>query len=92
MYDAFIAVLTVAYAAGGVVTFIGFIPTMVDLWHKKCSANLATYGIWTVTTLLAFLYGLFVLHNLVFNLVVGLQLLASLAVLILRLRIPSSYC
>ncbi|MCX6823100.1 MAG: hypothetical protein NTX91_03870 [candidate division SR1 bacterium] len=83
----FILVLTFVYSIGGIVTFFGFIPTMKDLRHKKPSANSMTYWIWTLTTFFTSLYGIFVLQNTIFIIVINLQLLACLIVLILRLRL-----
>lgn len=87
MKDQFIYLLTFAYWIWWIVTFIGFIPTMVDLWNKKPSANIMTYVVWTTTTLITSLYWIFILQNLVFNIVINLQLLACFVILILRLRL-----
>ena len=87
MKEYFLYALTFIYGIGGLVTFAGFFPTIKDLWHKKPSANASTYIIWTTTTFIASLYGFFILQNLIFNLVVNLQLAACLTVLILRLRL-----
>ncbi|PCI24227.1 hypothetical protein COB57_05240 [Candidatus Peregrinibacteria bacterium] len=83
----FLKILTFLYSIGGIVTFFGFIPTMIDLWKKKPSANIITYVVWTITTLITSLYGFFVLDNLVFNIVINLQLLACSLVLLLRVRL-----
>ena len=83
----FIDILTIAYGMGGVVCFIGYIPTMHDLWLQKPSANVSTYLIWTTTTMLTSLYGFFVLNNIVFDIVVNLQLLACLIVLVMRIKL-----
>lgn len=83
-----LTVLTILYGVGGIVTFLGFIPTIRDLRNKKPSANVGTYWIWTTTTLITSLYGFFILDNLVFNIVINLQLLACVIVLFLRLRLP----
>lgn len=85
--EMFLTVLTVLYSIGGIVTFVGFVPTMVDLWYKKPSANTYTYVLWTTTTLVTSLYGFFVLNNFVFNIVINLQLAACLIILILRIRL-----
>ena len=82
-----IEILTFLYGIGGIITFCGFIPTMIDLWNKKPSANISTYLIWTSTTLVTSIYGFFVLQDLVFNIVINLQLMACFGVLVLRLRI-----
>jgi len=87
MKDTFLYVLTFLYGIGGLVTFAGFFPTIKDLWHKKPSANASTYAIWATTTFFASLYGFFILQNLVFNIVINLQLAACFIVLVLRLRL-----
>lgn len=83
----FILTITFLYSIGGLVTFAGFFPTMRDLWKRKPSANVHTYIIWSLTTFLTALYAIFVVKDLVFSLVISLQLAACLIVLILRLRL-----
>jgi len=87
MKEYFLYALTFLYGIGGIITFIGFFPTIKDLWNKHPSANTSTYVIWTTTTFFTSLYGFFILQNFVFNIVINLQLVACLIVLILRLRI-----
>lgn len=87
MKQFFIPVITFLYSIGGIITFLGFVPTMKDLWQKKPSANITTYVTWTTTTIVTSLYGLFILKNLVFNIVINLQVAACLIVLILSLRL-----
>ncbi len=87
MEQYFIYTLTFLYSIGGLVTFAGFFPTMKDLWKGKPSANVYTYTIWTSTTFITSLYAIFVVKDLVFSLVINLQLAACLTVLILRLRL-----
>jgi len=88
MQQTFLNIVTVLYGAGGVVTFAGFLPTISDLWKKKPSANVVTYLTWSTTTLLTLLYALFVVRDLVFSIVISLQLLACVIILALRLRLP----
>ena len=76
-----------AYAIGGVVTLLGYIPTVRDLYQGKPSANATTYLIWLITTFIATLYGVFVLKDTMYLLVVGLQLIACLIIMIMRLRL-----
>jgi hypothetical protein len=83
-----LTILTILYGIGGIATFIGFMPTIRDLWNKKPSANATTYWIWTTTTLITSLYGFFILDNLVFNLVINFQLFACVIILYMRLRLP----
>jgi len=87
MESNFILIITFLYSIGGIATFLGFVPTMIDLWNKKPSANVNTYIIWGITTLFTSLYGFFVLQNLIFNIVINLQLFACIVVLILRIRL-----
>ena len=87
MNDNFIYIITFLYGIGGIATFFGFIPTMIDLWKNKPSANITTYIVWTLTTFATSLYGFFVLKNFVFNIVINLQLLACLIILTLSIRL-----
>jgi len=87
MNETFIYVLTAIYGICGVVTFAGFIPTMVDLWRKRPSANVFTYIVWTTTMFFTTLYAIFVDKDLVFISVAGAQLLACFVVLVLRIRL-----
>jgi hypothetical protein len=87
MEQYFIYILTFLYSIWGVVTFIWFVPTMKDLLNRKPSANITTYIVWTITTFFTSLYGIFILKDLVFIIVINLQLLACLIVLILRIRL-----
>lgn len=87
MPEIFVTIITFLYSIGGIVTFSGFIPTMKDLWNNKPSANVHTYYIWTLTTFFTSLYAIFVVKDLVFSIVINLQLIACLIVLILALRL-----
>lgn len=75
------------YGISGVITFIGFIPTIKDLIKKKPSANLATYLVWTSTTLISSLYAVFIVKDLMFVVVINLQLVACLIISYLRFNI-----
>ena len=87
MSEYLIYILTFLYSVGGIIAFIGYYPTIKDLWHKKASANVSTYLIWTITTTIASLYGLLVLKDLPFILATNLNLLACGTILALRLRL-----
>ena len=64
MTNFFSQLLIIAYASTGIVATIGYFPTIKDLWiHKRKSANIASYIIWTITTGIAFLYSLFILPD-----------------------------
>jgi hypothetical protein len=87
MEQNFIYIITFLYSIGGIITFAGFFPTMADLWNGKPSANIYTYIIWALTTFFTALYAIFVLQDLVFSVVISLQLAACLIVLALSLRL-----
>ena len=87
MNETLIYLLTGLYGLSGIITFIGFFPTMTDLWKNKPSANIPTYIVWTTTMFFTTLYAIFINKDLVFISVASAQLLACLIVLILRLRL-----
>lgn len=87
MSSLFLSVLKMAYGAGGVVTFVGFFPTIRDLWKGKPSANVSTYVVWSITTFLTLLYAMLIVQDLLFSFVIGLQLAACGGVLVLRVRL-----
>lgn len=83
----YIQIFTLLYSIAGIVGFTAFFPTIADLLKGNPSANIKTYLIWSIITVFAFLYGVFVLKNLMFNLVIGSQLVGYMTVLTLRLRL-----
>lgn len=87
MEQHFVTILSFLYGAAGIITFLGFMPTIKDLWKKKPSANATTYIVWASTTFVTFLYAVFIVEDLLFSVVISLQLLACLIILFLRLRI-----
>lgn len=50
MNELLVYAITLLYGFGGLVTFCRFIPTMLDLWKGKPSANAVTYLVWSITT------------------------------------------
>lgn len=88
MVNLFLNFLVFAYAATGVVATIGYFPTIRDLWHhKKMSANLNSYIIWTFTGGITFLYSLFILPNLLFRIVSGLSFACCAIILLLSMQL-----
>ena len=85
--EALIPILTTLYGVGGVINIVGYIPTIRDLMHHKPSANVSTYVMWAFVALAAFLYGLFVLKDLFYNVVIGAQLAIIILVLTLLFKI-----
>lgn len=80
--------ISMAYAATGFVSLIGYWPTIKDLYHhKKPSANISSYILWSATAGIGFLYAIFVLPDLPLRFVYGVNFFACLTVLILSLRL-----
>lgn len=77
-------ILIFAYASVGVIATIGYIPTIKDLWmHKKMSANISSYAIWTLCSGITFSYSLFILSDLLFRIVSGLNFACCAIILLL---------
>ncbi len=90
MSDTFLSILTLLYGGVALITLIAYYPTVHDLYrHKKPSANISTYVLWTVASGIGFLYGIFILPDVLFLVVAGINFFANLLVLFLRLRLPS---
>jgi hypothetical protein len=88
MTNLLLQILIFAYASVGVVATIGYIPTIKDLWHhKKMSANISSYIIWTLTSGITFLYALFILPDMLFRIVSGLNFTCCAIILILSLSL-----
>lgn len=91
MNDTFSQLLTIAYGCVGIIGFVAYWPTIKDLhFHKKPSANISSYVVWTTTTGVTFLYSIFVLSDLVFRAVSALYFFACLVVLFLRLKLKET--
>src|SRR5680860_1610065 len=100
MKDLLIYILVAAYATSGIFGALAYWPTIKDLYcHQKPSANINSYKLWTITSGIAFLYSLFVLPDLFFRIVSGMNFSACALVLFLSLihiseptrRTPISY-
>ncbi len=84
MNELLLKVLTFAYASIGIISNIAYWPTIRDLYvYKKPSANLTSYLLWTATSGIAFLYGLFILKDPLFRIVSGLSFSANFLIAIL---------
>ena len=91
MKELFLKILVLAYAGTAIVDTLAYWPTINDLWrHKKASANIQSFTLWTTTTGIAFLYSLFVLPDLLFRIVSGMVFFANLLILILSVRLKRS--
>ena len=80
--------LIIAYASVGIIANVAYWPTIKDLYfHKKPSANITSYLLWTATSGIAFLYSLFILKDSLFRIVSGLSIAANALILILSINL-----
>ena len=79
-------ILIFAYAGVAIISIIGYIPTIKDLFrHKKSSANISSYIIWTITNAITCLYSLFILPDLLFQIVSALSFVSCAVILFLSI-------
>ncbi len=65
--------LVLAYASVAVVSTLAYWPTIRDLYHhKKQSANVKSYFLWTICSAVGFLYSIFILDDLLVRITAGL--------------------
>jgi len=86
MQELIIKLLAVAYGGVGIVNLIAYWPTIKDLFNKKPSANIPSYFLWTVTSGITLFYSLFVLNDLLFRLVSGVNFVCCALILFLCIR------
>lgn len=87
MKELLLQILTFLYLGGGIIAAIGYMPTIIDLYHKKPSANVNSYILWAGTAVVTFLYCLFVLPDLYFRIVSTISFTACSTVLILAINL-----
>ena len=79
-----LGIIIVAYAVSGIVSTIAYVPTIVDLWHRKrMSANISSYVLWTLCGAVTLLYAVFVLPDTLFIIVSALGFASCAIILIL---------
>jgi len=83
-----INLISLAYASVGIINILAYWPTIRDLHHhRRKSANMSSYMIWTATSFVTLLYSLFILPDFLFRAVSLLSFIACAVVLILCLRL-----
>ncbi len=85
--NAILVIISFLYASTGVVATIGYLPTIKDLIKGKLSANVSSYIIWTTCAFITFVYSLFVISDLLLEIVTGLNFLSCLIIWILAWRL-----
>lgn len=90
MKEILLKILIVAYGATAIIDIIAYWPTIKDLWiHKKPSANIQSFALWTLATGVSFLYGIFVIQDLLFIIVSGMIFLSNFLILVLSIRLKA---
>lgn len=85
--ETIITIITYLYAITGIISIIGYLPTIRDLTKNVASANLNSYVIWTFCTAIAFLYALLVISDLLLEIMIGLNLVCCIAITMLALKV-----
>jgi hypothetical protein len=92
MKELLLQILIVSYASVGIISTIAYWPTIRDLYHhKKLSANITSYLLWTMTSGVAFLYSLFILDDVFVRIVSGLGFGCCALVLFLSINLKYRY-
>lgn len=87
MQETLLQILSIAYAATGVVAITGYYSTIKDLYYKIPSANIMSYIFWASGWLIAVIYGIFILPDFLFITVSSIHLLSCTSIIVLRIRI-----
>lgn len=88
MEEIWVTLLKLSYAVVGIVGLVAFLPTIKDLHvHKKPSANITSYFLWTLTSTISFLYSLFILNDVLVRVISAVNLLACVIVLVLSINL-----
>ena len=86
--DLILQILIFAYASVGIISTIGYFPTIKDLYkHKRKSANINSYILWNLASGITFLYALFILSDLLLRIITGLNFACCVLILVLSLRL-----
>lgn len=82
--------LHVAYLLSGLLIAMHYLPQLRRAWRFPAATlaaqSLLTWSVWTLCRAVAFSYGVFVLHDLVFLIVVGADMFGRLAMVAMILR------
>ena len=81
--------LALLYLSTGIISTLGYIPTIKDLLHRIKSANIPSYVIWTLTGLIAYLYAFIIIKDLFLEIVTGLSFALCAIILTLALKLKN---
>ncbi len=80
------SIVSTLYLAAGIIGNVGYIPTIRDLWRLKPAANLYSYTVWSLTSLLVFVYAVVVNGDRLFIALSCMTLCLCVAVVSLEYR------
>lgn len=79
-----------AYLVSGLLIAVHYIPQISRAWQFPAATltaqSLASWCVWTACRVVALVYGVFVIHDLIFIVVVGLDILGRLTMVLLIVR------
>ena len=82
--------LHVAYLLSGLLIAVNYVPQLRRAWQYPeatiAAQSLSSWSVWTLCRAVAFTYGIFVLHDLVFLIVVGADMFGRFAIVLLIMR------
>lgn len=84
-------IIATLYLLAGMVSILGYMPTIKDLLNKKKSANIKSYLIWTMSSGITFTYALIAIPDILLRIVTGFTLIACATTLTLALRLEQSH-
>jgi len=82
-----LTILIFLYASTGILTIIGYFPTIKDLTKKVASANIPSYIIWTFCGGITFIYSIWIISDLLLEIVTGLNFISCAIILFLALKL-----
>jgi hypothetical protein len=82
-----IIIISFLYASTGIISAIGYIPTIRDLTRNVASANINSYIIWTFCSLISFIYSILAIGDLLLEIVTGLNFAACAVILAMTLNL-----
>jgi hypothetical protein len=87
------SILHAAYLMSGILIALHYVPQLRRAWRfpeaTLAAQSLSTWSVWTLCRAVALAYGLFVIHDLLFLLVVGADMVGRLAMVGTILRAHS---
>jgi hypothetical protein len=87
LYQIFIKILIICYGASAIVNIVAYWPTIKDLsFDKQDTANLMSYTLWTFSSGISLLYGIFILKDNLLIFISGIIFFANLIVWLLKIR------